>query len=223
MNYKKIYNDLVVKAFGRQYVSGVHEKHHIVPKSLGGADDSSNIVCFTYKEHFIAHWLLTKFTSGDDKRKMKHALTRMTSKSKFHKGKIVYSWQYALAKKARSEAMIDNNYAVGSNPSEQTRLKMSIARRKRGPASAETREKQRIANLGNQKGKMNKGKKKPEGFAAREKNGRATKIVCLTDGNIYNCIANACETYSISRTGMNNVLSGKWASTKGYSFKYLQR
>ena len=222
MNYRKIYDDLVKKAGGREYISGVHEKHHIIPKSLGGTNDSSNIVCLTYKEHFIAHWLLTKFTHGDDKRKMKHALTRMVSKSKFHKGKVVSSWQYALARKARSEAMAGNNYAVGSNPSEETRLKMSIARRKRGPASAETKEKQRLAHLGNQNGKMNKGIKKPEGFAMREKNGRSKKIVCTTDGKIYNCIANARDAYCISRTGMTNVLSGKWTSVKGCSFKYLE-
>jgi len=36
------------------------EKHHIVPKSLGGTDDDDNLVELTAKQHFICHLLLTK-------------------------------------------------------------------------------------------------------------------------------------------------------------------
>lgn len=41
--------------------SGVYtENHHIIPRSIGGSDDATNIVTLTAKEHFIAHLLLTK-------------------------------------------------------------------------------------------------------------------------------------------------------------------
>lgn len=36
------------------------EKHHIIPKSFGGTDDSENLVDLTPREHFICHMLLTK-------------------------------------------------------------------------------------------------------------------------------------------------------------------
>jgi hypothetical protein len=36
------------------------ENHHIVPKCLGGSDESCNITRLTAKEHYIAHWLLYK-------------------------------------------------------------------------------------------------------------------------------------------------------------------
>lgn len=64
MNYEKIYNELVEKAKVRGLDKSKHEGyfeiHHILPKSLGGSDDRSNLVMFTGREHFIAHMLLWK-------------------------------------------------------------------------------------------------------------------------------------------------------------------
>ena len=37
-----------------------HEKHHIVPKCLGGTDDCNNLIDLFAKEHFIAHKLLAE-------------------------------------------------------------------------------------------------------------------------------------------------------------------
>ena len=39
-------------------LEGYYEKHHIVPKSLGGSNDSSNLVLLTFPEHVQAHKLL---------------------------------------------------------------------------------------------------------------------------------------------------------------------
>lgn len=39
---------------------GYFEIHHIVPRSVGGSDDESNLVMLTGREHFIAHMLLWK-------------------------------------------------------------------------------------------------------------------------------------------------------------------
>lgn len=36
------------------------EVHHIIPKSLGGSNDKSNLIKLTYREHFIAHLILFK-------------------------------------------------------------------------------------------------------------------------------------------------------------------
>lgn len=59
MNYKKIYRNLIDKR--RKCIPiGYAEKHHIVPRSLGGTDDDDNLVLLTAREHFIAHLLLVK-------------------------------------------------------------------------------------------------------------------------------------------------------------------
>ena len=47
-----------------QVVDGYCEKHHILPRSLGGSDDSSNIICLTVRQHYIAHWMLWKAYGG---------------------------------------------------------------------------------------------------------------------------------------------------------------
>lgn len=36
------------------------EAHHVIPRSLGGVDNDSNIVVVTPREHFILHKILTK-------------------------------------------------------------------------------------------------------------------------------------------------------------------
>ena len=45
--------------------SGYVEKHHIMPRSLGGTDDADNIVKLTAREHFVCHLLLTKMFPTD--------------------------------------------------------------------------------------------------------------------------------------------------------------
>lgn len=60
MNYKNNYYDYInyVKSLDRKL--NYSETHHIIPRCLGGTDDESNLVVLTAKEHFLAHYLLTK-------------------------------------------------------------------------------------------------------------------------------------------------------------------
>ena len=59
MNYKKIYDNLISK--GRNRVLNCYvERHHIIPKCMGGTDDEENLVELTPEEHYVAHQLLVK-------------------------------------------------------------------------------------------------------------------------------------------------------------------
>lgn len=66
MDYRKIYHDL---CFSRKrerdltYELG-YELHHIIPTALGGPDNNTNITKLTYREHLLAHKLLTKITKS---------------------------------------------------------------------------------------------------------------------------------------------------------------
>lgn len=59
MNYSAIYDDLIARAVGRPR-HGYMERHHIVPRCMGGSDRKENLVYLTAKEHFIAHKLLVR-------------------------------------------------------------------------------------------------------------------------------------------------------------------
>ena len=64
MNYFLAYQRLIAKAKARVCPDGYVERHHVLPKALGGSDDSSNLVALTAKEHFVAHVLLAKIHGG---------------------------------------------------------------------------------------------------------------------------------------------------------------
>lgn len=64
INYRK--ENVVLDSF---------EKHHIVPRSLGGDNTKNNIVRLTVREHFIAHLLLRRMcVSKEHSQKMNYAL-----------------------------------------------------------------------------------------------------------------------------------------------------
>ena len=59
MNYKNLYKNLIFTRKNRQKIIGeYYEKHHIIPKCIGGTDNINNIVYLTGREHYVAHWLL---------------------------------------------------------------------------------------------------------------------------------------------------------------------
>jgi hypothetical protein len=61
MDYTKHYNSLINKAKNRIKEDGVYyEKHHIILRAEGGTDSQENIVDLTAREHFLAHWLLSR-------------------------------------------------------------------------------------------------------------------------------------------------------------------
>ena len=59
MNYSKIYDQIISRAKTR-IPEGYVERHHIIPKCMGGSDDNENLVALYPEEHFVAHVLLVK-------------------------------------------------------------------------------------------------------------------------------------------------------------------
>lgn len=103
--YSNCYYNIINRAKSRQIDSlGYIEKHHIIPKSLGGTNAPENLVQLTAKEHFICHLLLPKMTTGDQKRKMIHAAWRMAIQKKPDQKRYkVSSKVYEMIKIQRSE------------------------------------------------------------------------------------------------------------------------
>lgn len=59
MNYSKIYQNIIDRAKNR-IPEGYVERHHIIPRCLGGSDDKDNLVALYPEEHFLCHILLLK-------------------------------------------------------------------------------------------------------------------------------------------------------------------
>jgi len=152
--YTKWYMNICSKDF-----DGVTEKHHIIPKSLGGTDKLDNLVALSPKAHFICHWLLTKMLDDNtQKQKMYYAFNFMLMKPKDLKNRRYYpcSRVYQIAKVLMRENNPNNHSGV--------RKKISEARKKAWknptPAMIEGVEKMRRSKIG--KPPPNKGKPGPK-------------------------------------------------------------
>ena len=109
--YLKIYYNLVKRSFDRTPPK-TYEKHHIIPKALGGTDNSKNLAYLTPREHFIAHLLLLKITEGSNKCKMAFAVNRMRNTTDKYK---ITSRQYETIRIEFCEAM-RLNFSGKNNP-----------------------------------------------------------------------------------------------------------
>lgn len=116
------------------------ETHHIIPKSIGGTNDSSNLVELTAKEHFICHMLLVKMLEGEHKQKMVYAWWQLSNQCNDRQERIpITGNRYALARKYFAETHSDrmkNNHPL-RNPENLEKLREGI--RRRGPTSIKGR------------------------------------------------------------------------------------
>ncbi len=122
--YLRIYLQLVEKAKSRQNLEEI-ERHHVMPRSLGGSNKKTNIVALSPREHFICHLLLTKMTTGEARKKMVFAARYMLVT---RSGEQVSSRKYEHLKAeyriAASEALRGRSF------SPESKAKMSIAQQK---------------------------------------------------------------------------------------------
>lgn len=96
MDYHKIYDALIIRGQNR-VLAGYKEKHHIIPRCLGGTDDAGNLVWLTPEEHYVCHLLLVKMNPGSVKL-VKAAMFMVTANSNQQRTNKAYGWlkrQYA--------------------------------------------------------------------------------------------------------------------------------
>lgn len=73
MQYDRIYGNITIRAIGRKKLKRgsegyvYYEKHHILPRCLGGSNSKDNLVLLTAEEHWLAHLLLVKMYPGNSK------------------------------------------------------------------------------------------------------------------------------------------------------------
>ena len=127
MDYKHIYDSIVARG-QTQVLPGYGEKHHIVPRCMGGMNTKENIVRLTAREHYVAHLCLCRLTTGSDHYKMSLAIMRFKKRgtaTNVH----MNSHLYDRARQVVAEHM--RQIRIGQTVTEETRQKMSEAAKKR--------------------------------------------------------------------------------------------
>ena len=133
MNYQKIYDAIIAKARSEETIPGnYYERHHILPKCIGGGNEPENLVTLSARSHYIVHQLLVKIYP--EVHGLAFATRIMTINSNGqHVNNRMYEWlrtRLSLALKARvfspearanmSKALMGNTRSVGRVYSEET-------------------------------------------------------------------------------------------------------
>ena len=116
MNYALHYDHLIARARGR-IVTGYYERHHVLPRCLGGIDEPSNLVDLTPEEHFVAHQLLVKIHP---------AASSLVVAAMLMAGRIGRNKEYGWLRRAMAEA---KRGKPGHPCSPETSAKLSAIKR----------------------------------------------------------------------------------------------
>ena len=177
MNYERIYTQLIDRARTRTLL-GYKERHHIIPRCIGGNNDALNLVDLTAREHFIAHKLLCEIYPNIKGIQLAFWAMVVYKSKKNQREYKISSREYQLIREDISVIMRDLKTGGKTPHSEETKLKIKVAltgkkktdehttkiweaRNKNGNnipwnkglkgvqiVSNETREKMRLAHLG---------------------------------------------------------------------------
>lgn len=124
-NYQDFINNILNTrgrfACGEEY----HERHHIIPKCMGGTNDETNLIDLFAKEHFIAHKLLMEENPENDS--LIFAWCCMAfAKNDYERRHQLSPEEYEEARKILSETLQDklvgeNNPMWGKKHSDETK------------------------------------------------------------------------------------------------------
>lgn len=118
----------------RKAQGNYYERHHIIPKSIGGSNDKTNLILLTANEHIRAHLLLPEIVlDGTQKYKMECAVHYMTNTSEKLKRYGLQS--YSTASKAfassHSKAMSGKNNPMFGRTSAMRGKKHTVESKKK--------------------------------------------------------------------------------------------
>lgn len=128
MNYQKIYDDICKRGQVRILPKEVYtEKHHIIPKCLGGNNSKDNLTVLTAREHFICHLILTRIHPKN--RKVWYAVWRMCVPGRDYQKRYVPSSRIYEEIRNKCSALMsgESNPMYGRPLSDDHKLKISIS------------------------------------------------------------------------------------------------
>lgn len=183
--YTHIYYSIVNNGKSRT-LEGYYEKHHIIPRCLGGLDNNDNIVCLTAREHFLCHWLLIKMTTDDAYYKMIHAWFAMSRRDRNQKRYHINARTYEYMKNRLAEARRYTNQKRRYLPlTDMTKKKISQSLKKhfiteKGTFTGKKHSKESCKKISQKLKEYHKIKTYKDSFKIIYPNGEVEIIGCLT-------------------------------------------
>lgn len=189
------------------------EIHHIIPRSLGGTDEPSNLVKLTLKEHWVCHRLLVRFLLEPKHiRKMYNALFMMAVKDYRQINGRIYQ-------AIKENAVPWNKGLTGLyQPPLNDVAKQKLSELWKGKTRPQ-----------NHREAMKKGweRIKEEGYQPWNKGlvglkGPCQPVVLVSPDGVeyqYNSLKEGCKEKNLIYTKMSSVKSGKAVQYKGWTVK----
>lgn len=140
MDYGRVYSEFIADRRTREGSLVAFDRHHILPRCLGGSNRPENLIRLSYSDHLFAHVLLARIHGGV----LVSSALRMAGMKKYQ-GRSARQ-RYAFLKSRMREQMLGNVRCVGRTSSGET------AEKKRRAWTPEMRQKQRERMLGNRHG-----------------------------------------------------------------------
>ena len=237
MNYKEFIDNILTTrgrfACGDEY----KERHHIVPRCMGGTNDKDNLIDLYAREHFEAHRLLALENPDNDD--LEYAWWMMcNAKNKKQKRYIVTAEEYEEAKRRIAKTLSKNmagegNNFFGKHHSEEQKKKWSETR-KDNVRSEDAIKKQSetcktvfLGSGNNFFGKHHSEEQKKKWSETRKgaKNPSA-KPICQFDIDFkpircWTHIKSATSELNIGNYSIGSCCANKQKSAGGYKWKYL--
>lgn len=128
---------------------GYTEKHHIIPKSLGGNNSKENIIHLSGREHFIAHWLLWKTYRNVQMAKAFNLMkinpsdgVRYTNSRAYE----VFKSEYSILLSTHMSGENHHNFGKTTPQTVKQKISKSLLNRKRSKESTESQVLSRLKN-----------------------------------------------------------------------------
>jgi hypothetical protein len=232
MNYEKIYQLIIQRALVRQRSTYTpYEKHHIIPRCVGGSNSPDNLVYLTPEEHFVCHQLLAK--GNPTHSGLLFAVIRMTGGGNGRgliRSNKAYAWvrrRISAYQKERLSALGDNHWMRDPLVAKKVSLKMRGVPKPwmRGESNPAKTPAFREATSGEKNPAKREDVRAKISKALRIDRGRPFR--CLETGKVFQTLEEARSwlvasgAVAAQRPSILKVLQKKNKHAYGFTFEYL--
>lgn len=203
MNYSAHYERLIARARDR-VLDGYVERHHVIPKCMGGSNDASNLVQLTAEEHYVAHQLLHKMHPSVPG--LSFALVNMTGNPYGYRSNKLYGW----IKKKHAPFVSLSQKEVWQRPGHREKMKAAMDEVRSRPG------------YGEQFSRIHKGRiKSPEECANIAKARTGMKYKKMSDQARANMAAARRKTWAERKAnGTDKLIAAKTVATRRKNGSY---